>query len=57
MRPPTGSRAGRRTSPASPENVDKAAKLPPRARSQARAQLRQSKGDGELKWTGGKAGS
>lgn len=45
------------TSPASPENVDKASKLPPRARSQARAQLRPSKGDGDLKWTGGKAGS
>jgi DNA replication protein DnaC len=44
-------------SPASPENVDKAAKLPPRARTQARAQLRPSRGDGELKWTGGKAGS
>ncbi|HXG88682.1 MAG TPA: ATP-binding protein [Vicinamibacterales bacterium] len=45
------------TSPASPENVDKAAKLPPRARTQARAQLRPARGDGELKWTGGKAGS
>lgn len=45
------------TSPASPENVDKGAKLPPRARTQARAQLRPSKGDSDLKWTGGKAGS
>lgn len=45
------------TSPASPENVDRAAKLPPRARNQARAQLRASKGDGELKWTGGKGGT
>jgi DNA replication protein DnaC len=44
-------------SPASPENVDKASKLPPRARNQARAQLRGAKGDAELKWTGGKAGS
>ena len=32
-------------------------KLPPKARAQARAQLRPSRGDGELKWTGGKAGS
>jgi hypothetical protein len=46
-----------RTSPASPDNVDKSAKLPPRARSTARAQLRAPKGDGELKWSGGKAGS
>jgi DNA replication protein DnaC len=45
------------TSPASPENVDKSSKLPPRSRSQARAQLRPSKGDGELKWSGGKGGS
>lgn len=43
-------------SPASQENVDKSAKLPPRARTQARAQLRPPRG-GELKWTGGKAGS
>ena len=46
-----------RSSPASPANVDRSAKLPPRARSQVRAQLRQSRGDGELKWSGGKAGS
>ncbi len=45
------------TSPASPENVDKSSKLPPRARGQARAQLRPSKGDADLKWTGGRAGS
>ncbi|MGQ0734077.1 MAG: ATP-binding protein [Acidobacteriota bacterium] len=45
------------TSPASPENVDRASKLPPRTRGQARAQLRPSRGDGELRWTGGKAGS
>ena len=45
------------TSPASPENVDKASKLPTRARSQVRAQLRPSKGDADLKWTGGKGGS
>lgn len=45
------------SSPASPDVVDKQAKLPPRARTQARAQLRPSRGDGELKWTGGKAGS
>jgi DNA replication protein DnaC len=44
------------TSPASPENVDKSSKLPPRARSQARAQLRAAK-DHELKWSGGKAGT
>ena len=46
-----------RTSPASPENVEKTSKLPPRAKSQARAQLRPSRGDGELKWSGGKGGS
>ena len=46
-----------RTSPASPDNVDKSAKLPSRSRSQARAQLRAPRGDGELKWSGGKAGS
>ncbi len=45
------------TSPASPENADKSAKLPSRARGQARAQLRPGKGDADLKWTGGKAGS
>jgi DNA replication protein DnaC len=45
------------TSPASPENVDRSAKLPPRTRGQARAQLRPPRGDGELKWTGGKGGS
>ena len=54
---PDGIARWKAQSPASPENVDKAAKLPPRARTQARAQLRPSKGDGELKWTGGKAGS
>jgi DNA replication protein DnaC len=32
-------------------------KLPPKTRGQARAQLRQPRGGGELKWTGGKAGS
>ena len=31
-------------------------KLPPQARSQARAQLRAGRGDGELKWTGGQGG-
>jgi DNA replication protein DnaC len=46
-----------RSSPASPANIDRSAKLPPRTRSQARAQLRSSRGDGELKWSGGKAGS
>ena len=47
-----------RTSPASPDNADRTTKLPPRARGQARAQLRSSRtGDGELKWSGGKAGS
>jgi DNA replication protein DnaC len=45
-----------RTSPASPDNAEKAPRLPSRARSQARAQLR-ARGDGELKWSGGKAGS
>jgi DNA replication protein DnaC len=44
-------------SPASPENIDKSSKLPTRSRSQARAQLRERKGDAELKWTGGRAGS
>lgn len=32
-------------------------KLPSKSRGQARAQLRAGRGDGELKWTGGKAGS
>jgi DNA replication protein DnaC len=45
------------SSPASPENAEPSTKLPPRARTQARAHLRPSRGDGELKWTGGKAGS
>jgi DNA replication protein DnaC len=45
------------TSPASPDNVDKASKLPPRARAQVRAQLRPPRGEGELNWTGGKGGS
>jgi DNA replication protein DnaC len=44
------------TSPASPENIDRSARLPPRTRSQARAQLRAPK-DHELKWSGGKGGS
>ncbi len=46
-----------RSSPASPENVDKTSKLPPRAKSQARAQLRGPRTDNELKWSGGKGGS
>jgi DNA replication protein DnaC len=45
------------SSPASPDNVERNTKLPPRARTPARAHLRASRGDGELKWTGGKAGS
>lgn len=45
------------TSPASPDVADKSSKLPPRARTQARATLRPGRGDGELKWTGGRAGS
>ena len=45
------------TSPASPENVDKSSKLPPRSRAQARAQLRAPKTDVDLKWTGGRGGS
>jgi DNA replication protein DnaC len=45
------------TSPASPENLDKSSKLPSRARSQVRAQLRPSRSDADLKWTGGKGGS
>lgn len=53
---PDGIARWKAESPASQENVDKSAKLPPRARTQARAQLRQPRG-GELKWTGGKAGS
>ena len=53
---PDGIARWKAESPASPENVDKSAKLPPRARTQARAQLRPPRG-GELKWTGGKAGS
>jgi DNA replication protein DnaC len=44
------------TSPASPENVDKSSKLPPRTRGQARAQLRAPR-DVDLKWTGGKVQS
>jgi DNA replication protein DnaC len=48
-----------RESPASPNNIRKAGGLPPRARSMARAQLRDKgdKGSVDLKWTGGKAGS
>jgi DNA replication protein DnaC len=46
-----------RSSPASPENVEKTSKLPPRAKSQARAQLRGPRVDNDLKWSGGKAGS
>lgn len=53
---PDGIARWKAESPASPENVDKSANLPPRSRSQARAQLRPPRG-GELKWTGGKAGS
>jgi len=53
---PDGIARWKAESPASQENVDKSAKLPPRARTQARAQLRPPRG-GELKWTGGKAGS
>jgi DNA replication protein DnaC len=45
------------TSPASPENVERTSKLPPRSRNQARAQLRAGRGEVDLKWTGGKAGS
>jgi DNA replication protein DnaC len=45
------------SSPASPDNAERTGKLPPRARAQARARLRSSRGDGELKWTGGRAGS
>jgi DNA replication protein DnaC len=45
------------TSPASPENLDRTTKLPSRARTQARAQLRPPRGDGELKWTGGRGGT
>jgi DNA replication protein DnaC len=45
------------TSPASPDNVERTSKLPPRARNQARAQLRPGRADVDLKWTGGKAGS
>ena len=47
----------RASSPASPDNAERSTKLPPRSRTQARAHLRPSRGDGELKWTGGKAGS
>jgi hypothetical protein len=39
------------------EANERGGKLPPKARGQARAQLRQPRGDGELKWSGGKAGS
>jgi DNA replication protein DnaC len=39
------------------EASERGGKLPPKARGQVRAQLRQSRGDGELKWSGGKAGS
>jgi hypothetical protein len=45
-------------SPASPDRMPKAGPLPGKARSMARAQLRERKGsDGELKWTGGRGGS
>jgi DNA replication protein DnaC len=43
-------------SPPAAEGAERGAKLPPRTRSQARAQLR-SRGDADLKWTGGRAGS
>jgi DNA replication protein DnaC len=45
------------SSPASPDNLERSSKLPPRAQSRARAHLRPQRGDAELKWTGGKAGS
>lgn len=45
-----------RESPASPDNVQRASGLPPKAKSQARARLRDP-GAAELKWTGGRAGS
>jgi len=41
----------------SQEGAERGSKLPPKARGQARAQLRASRGDADLKWSGGKAGS
>jgi DNA replication protein DnaC len=41
--------------PTAPDNIKKSG-LPPRTRGQARAHMR-DKGLGELKWTGGKAGT
>jgi hypothetical protein len=48
-----------RTSPASPDNArnNPSQRLPPRSRSMARARLRENETDGDLKWSGGKAGS
>lgn len=44
-------------SPASPENVRKSQGLPPKSKGMARARLRESGTQYELKWSGGKAGS
>lgn len=44
-------------SPGANEGTERGAKLPPRAKGQARAQLRPSRGDADLKWTGGRGGS
>jgi hypothetical protein len=46
------------TSPASPKNR-RGSSLPPKASSQAKAQLRKRENDGkaDLKWPGGRAGS
>ena len=48
----------KKTSPASPENR-RGSSLPPKASSQAKAQLRKRESDGkaDLKWPGGRAGS
>lgn len=49
-----------KTSPAAPDHARKASPLPGKTRGMARAQLRErraDRGDGELKWSGGRAGS
>ncbi len=47
----------RRTSPAAPESSRKPGPLPGKSRGMARAQLRERRGDADLKWTGGRGGS
>lgn len=56
---PSAAAVGRwyRDSPAAPDHLRKPGSLPGKTRGMARAQLRDRKGDGELKWSGGKAGT